>query len=379
MPPIKKQTHALYSLCFQDDPAFTDAYFKHLYAPQQNVAILRKGEVVSALQLIPTAIRISNHTQGVATSYISGVCTHPSYRGKGLMHTLMERTLRKLYKKGDCFATLIPANERLFNSYASSGFTRCFDYSVEIITIPSSAIQSITSITSVSVSSDFSRWSYDPIEVSPETLTYTWIQKNRELISEYYIDERRNYQGYQYGFTNFWNLLLDDMKLYGGECCQAITPDHLLVGSAICYPQKGYVMIYALTADSPKIRKELIRQVSMHYQTPEIHIITEPEERLNILPLGMARIVNADQLLQQYVMHHPQLETAFTLSDPIIPENNQTYILSGDGRLIHATYPATLVNIEQLTQAVLGYQLKRLPKVLQNFSPGLPYMHLMLN
>lgn len=379
MPTIKQQTRHLYRLCFSDDEIFADSYFRYLYAHNRNVTIARKGKVVSALQIVPVAIHLSNHTtEGIPSGYISGACTHPSYRGEGLMRTLLERAFQRMYKAGDAFATLIPANEGLFGYYAASGFVHSFNYSVKTIQTSPAACPECYQIRPKPIRERV-RWSYHPLETAPESLTYTLLECPEYPHYAQYIHNRRNYQGYQYCFGNFEKLVEIDMELYGGQTWIATTPDHVLVGHAVCYPRKNQLYIPAITTDTPEIQERMIRCMNSHYAFPEIKITTEPNGQLEILPLGMARIVNAFSLLSRYAEEHPHLRAEFTLVDPLIPENNKTFSLSGTGKVLQSEKTAHPVTVEQLTQAVLGYHPEELPGELSRFPEGLPYMHLMLN
>lgn len=78
---VKEQVRQLWETCFNDDEAFVDLYFRLRYIDQINKAIIEDGKVISALQMIPYPMTFCGRT--VATSYISGACTHPDYRARG--------------------------------------------------------------------------------------------------------------------------------------------------------------------------------------------------------------------------------------------------------------------------------------------------------
>lgn len=376
---LKQQTRHLYRLCFDDDEAFADAYFNYLYTTRRNVTLTRHGEVVSAMQIVPVAIHLSNRTtEGAPAGYISGACTHPAYRGKGLMRTLLERALQKRYKAGDLFATLIPAHEGLFGYYALSGFTPCFDYAIETIKTAPAAGPVNRPILPQPIR-ELPRWGYEPWVTSPESLTCILLETPEYSFFAQYIQARRNYHGYHYYFGNYEKLAEKDMELYGGETWITKTPENRLTGHAICYPRNHQLFVPSVTADTPEIRDYLIQCMATHYRLPEINIITEPAKERNTFHLGMARLVNASKGLSRYAEEHPDLQAKFRLVDPLIPENNATYALPGTGRFSQSQESAPTVSVEQLTQALLGYHPEQLPEPLQHFPAGLPYMHLMLN
>ena len=71
----REVTKALWKLCFQDNEAFTDLYFRMRYKDEINMAIYENNQMVSALQMIPYPMTFCNEI--ISTSYISGACTHP--------------------------------------------------------------------------------------------------------------------------------------------------------------------------------------------------------------------------------------------------------------------------------------------------------------
>ena len=123
---LKSSVRHLWELCFRDTPEFIDLYFRLRYRDALNEAILRDGQVVSALQLIPYELL----TWGVRLplAYLSGVCTHPQARRQGLMRRLLRQTHRRLYAEGCPVSSLIPAEPWLFDCYATSGYAPLFVY-----------------------------------------------------------------------------------------------------------------------------------------------------------------------------------------------------------------------------------------------------------
>ena len=120
---IKWQTRALWSLCFGDTEEFMKLYFTRKYTPERNSCLVRDGRVVAALQRLPYRMMFGGGVVPVA--YVSGVCTQPECRGKGLMTELMGQAHRKMYADGCLFSLLIPADEGLFAFYHRFGYYTC--------------------------------------------------------------------------------------------------------------------------------------------------------------------------------------------------------------------------------------------------------------
>ena len=103
----KEKVKALWQLCFDDNEEFVEMYFRLRYKNEINIAIESGDEIVSALQMIPYPMTFCGDT--VQTSYISGACTHPDFRGNGVMRELLSQAFAKMLRNGTYFSTLIPA------------------------------------------------------------------------------------------------------------------------------------------------------------------------------------------------------------------------------------------------------------------------------
>lgn len=91
---IKEQVKALWKVCFDDSEEFVEMYFRLRYKTEVNVAIKSGDEVISALQMLPYPMTFGGET--VQTSYISGACTHPDFRSKGVMRELLSQSFARM-------------------------------------------------------------------------------------------------------------------------------------------------------------------------------------------------------------------------------------------------------------------------------------------
>lgn len=117
---IKRETRALWELVFNDPQPFIDLYFNHVYTHEYNIVCQLDGKVVAALQTLPYTL-LYHHTE-IPICYVSGVSTHPDYREQGIGDNLMQQAHINMYYKDIVFATLIPAEEWLYNWYGKCGY-----------------------------------------------------------------------------------------------------------------------------------------------------------------------------------------------------------------------------------------------------------------
>ena len=120
---IKEQVKALWKVCFDDSEEFVEMYFRLRYKTEVNVAIKSGDEVISALQMLPYPMTFGGET--VQTSYISGACTHPDFRSKGVMRELLSQSFARMLRNGVHFSTLIPVSYTHLDVYKRQCRGRC--------------------------------------------------------------------------------------------------------------------------------------------------------------------------------------------------------------------------------------------------------------
>ncbi len=128
---IKEQVKSLWKLCFDDSEAFIELYFRLRYNNEVNLAIQSGEEDCCA----PNAYPMTFCNKIVPTSYISGACTHPDYRAKGVMRELLSQSFARMLRNGVLFSTLIPAEPWLFGYYAKTGYTPAFRISHKVFSL----------------------------------------------------------------------------------------------------------------------------------------------------------------------------------------------------------------------------------------------------
>lgn len=123
----KQQIIDLWRLSFNDTEEFIRLYFDRVYKEENTLVIEKDGQVVSALQMLPYTM--TYYGTEISVAYISGACTLPSMRGKGLMKQLMQKAFDEMKYRSVAVAALIPADPWLFDYYRELGYTETFDYS----------------------------------------------------------------------------------------------------------------------------------------------------------------------------------------------------------------------------------------------------------
>ena len=339
----KEETRQLWKCCFHDSEAFTDLYFRLRYRDDINITAQREGRSVAALQMIPYPM--SWEKEVIPTAYISGACTHPSYRNQGIMGSLLADSVAQMHQRGIQLATLIPAEPWLFGYYARFGFASLFRYQV-ISFVPST---------------DF---------VLPVGYRIVYGNICRKELYEYFHRMQQQRSCYLLHTEEDFHVILADLRLSGGYYA-LLQHNGTAAAVAILYPQadgQGW-MAGEWMADTDAAGQTLLEGICHEKRLQRVDIITPAYEEEGGRPQGMARLINASAMLQRYAARHPEASACFYLADKELTCNEGCYrIEQGEckksvGQLASSDYPT--LSISQLTEMLLA--------------PQHPYMSLMLN
>lgn len=336
---IKEQVKALWKLCFEDSEEFVEMYFKLRYKNEVNVAIQSGDEVISALQMLPYPMTFCGEM--VQTSYISGACTHPDFRSKGVMRELLSQSFAQMLRNGIQFSTLIPAEPWLFDYYKRMGYATVFQYSVKEMTLPEFIPSKEIAVNVVS---------------KPQDEVYSYLNKK---LSERPCCIQHSAEDFQ--------VIMADLPISGGNLFVAKQANEIW-GIAIIYKRENCIIINELLAEDKDTEYSLLFAIKQYTGCNHIIQLLPPDKELPQHSLGMARIINAKEVLQIYASAFPEDDMQLEVSDKQLSVNNGYYYLS-DGKCRYSAerLPGAHIqtNISELTEKIL----KKLN----------PYMSLMLN
>lgn len=350
---IKEDTKALWKLCFDDNEEFIDLYFSQRYEDKINMPIYDGSLLISALQMIPYSMTFCD--QVISTSYISGACTHPDFRAKGVMKQLLSDTFQRMYESNVLLSTLTPAEEWLFDYYRKFGYSSVFDRTIE-------SIES----SSLTISHDYKIEEYTPFQLDIHSYLNRKMMERPSCI--------------QHPMDDF-KVIFADLKLSGGQLFVARLHSELM-GLVICIPEGDTLYIKEILFETEEIRNTLLAIAARQLGTPRIECILPPNGEESDRQLGMARIIHAQKILEVYAAKYKYLNLTIKLTDNYIAENNGYYLLQ-NGVCEKVSVPNTKVcfdlNIQQLTQVLMGYRINQLPNSFRCFAKQYPYMSLMLD
>jgi GNAT superfamily N-acetyltransferase len=282
----EQQIKKLWKAAFNDDDAFIRFYFKHIYKDGNALTLEHDGRIVSSLQLLPYTMNYFGRE--IPVVYISGACTDEKERGKGLMKTLMNRAFDEIRKRGAALAFLIPAGSELFSYYAGFGFTRAFEYSVGLYNRPAYSTHVHPGYT---------------VKCERQVKEETWDYFDRSLRSRpiSILHDCRDLSN-----------IIRDMKITNGRLFVARNAASRIGGMAFAVPsgrlsEDGLsVTVKELLYDDEDSGRALLNHINDYYGVSRLMYRTPCSSSLRQYSYGMARVTDAERLVDLWVEDHPE-------------------------------------------------------------------------
>ena len=406
---VRFETRHLWERSFADPRAFIDLYFREKYRKERNEIIVRDGRVVSALQKLPYPLTYGGRM--LPASYISGACTDEDYRRRGLMGELLVKALRDEYYLGstisieECLGSKgVEESSFGVKEYRSEGvktIPQLRESKDCLQALPSTAVSTKLNVSSAdglssSLPSEattpkllnsqkagsvlsflipataelmtyYAKFGYTPCfrfgwkETHPNPggdtdLTVQEVLPHREDLGGLLIYLRDKMQErpmcVQHPLSDL-RAVMDDMRM-AGDTMWEVRRGTLLVGLAICRAEAKGVLLREYVYDDEAARDALIAAIAAHHGKTEVDVLDTTGTGGDYF--GMARVVDAEEMLKAYAQLHPEKEMTLNVADDELSENNGCYHISGGVcvRLSEPSADAELLTIAQLTHRVLA-------------------------
>ena len=322
---VRFETRHLWERSFADPRAFIDLYFREKYRKERNEIIVRDGRVVSALQKLPYPLTYGGRM--LPASYISGACTDEDYRRRGLMGELLAQTHRTMRSENAVLSFLIPATSELMAYYAKFGYTPCFRFGWKT-EVPSNLVQDGSVVVDI----------VDQLSTEELLIYLRDKMQERPMCVQHPLSDLR--------------AVVDDMRM-AGDVMWEVRRGTLLVGLAICRAEAKGVLLRECVYDDEAARDALVAAIAAHHGQDEVDILDTTGTEGDYF--GMARVINAEEMLKAYAQLHPEKEVTLNVTDDELSENNGCYHISG-GVCVRLSEPSTdaeQLSIAQLTHRVL--------------------------
>lgn len=306
----------LYEQCFDDTEKYKNYFYEEIL-PNNHIAVYEKeGEIKGMLHLIPKAVNIGKNRNHCF--YIYGVATEKACRKKGIMKEIFKNVIKDLYYNQECFTYLIPSSEENGSIYKKLGF----EYVMNKTLPKKEGLRKKPTHSLILRKADYSDLSRLSI----------FAQSSMEARYGVFLSKDKEY------FKNMFSL----MEAEGGK--------------VELYFENKIVLGYRIGFEDEIVEEVLDDSIqSMSW------------EGTDLKPYAMARIINIPKTLK-FIGVSGTGRAVINLSDPVVGENNGTFLLQYDGRQIQwektDLKPDVELTIGELSMHIFGYKhIEKLPKM----------------
>lgn len=235
----RQKTAALWKACFDDTDEYIQFYFDRKYRDENTLLHEENGQAIAALQMLPYPMNWAGTT--LRASYISGACTLPEARNRGIMTRLLAEAFLTMARRSIDLTFLIPAEPWLYGYYGKTGYAPVFEYTPETFTpavpTPTTATLDI------------------PAAYSDTLANSCYPYFDREM--------QKRPDSIQHPFDDF-STVLRDLYASGGRLLVAKSKEDSsgLTGLAFALPEENHVRISELLGNTPEIRAQLLHAAS---------------------------------------------------------------------------------------------------------------------
>ena len=110
---------------FGDSRRFINSFFANVYNEENTLVAVEDGHAVASLYMIPYKMLIGDNAENIV--YLYALATDPSYRARGIMSSLIQKSFDISSERNYSLSVLIPARESLVEFYRKFGYEYCFN------------------------------------------------------------------------------------------------------------------------------------------------------------------------------------------------------------------------------------------------------------
>jgi predicted acetyltransferase len=322
----------LWETCFDDTPKFVDFFFSNRYFPESSVCVTHGGRLVAAMQSMPLQLLIRKAP--VSAAIVAGVCTHPDFRGLGLMRKMFELYLPEMRRRGIMAVTYHPVDFSIYSSMGHLPATRTRFYRFD-------APQPVASI-------KFSKDVFDLADL-PEEMARTAFGIYQKKSPDYSGIVARTYEDFllkmkDYAASEAKIVFVQDAGGYAGYCVYYVSKSEIRGEELIALTEDSKLILMDRLISLASRRKLTVKLPPAHGDSPLV-----PQNVIGVTDLqGFIQALSLERFLNSSVM----TDFVIAVSDPIFKENCQVLDLHGQ---VSAKRPLAKVDIGHYIQFLCGY------------------------
>ena len=275
----KQNTKKLYEEVFSEDSkSFVDYYYEEKLKDNQIYAVEEDGEIQAMLHLNPYELAVNGSKKDV--NYIVAVATRESYRKRGYMAGLLKQALNDMYADGETFTFLMPASESI---YLPFDFRTVCEQNRSYYDSEEETEEGVVITDAVNADAEVNKTHKISIEADTDDIfdaDFNDIPLEAQLTQSYQVYAKRS--------TAYYERLIKEYASDGG----------------------------------------ILKIYKKDGKITDIKIAAEAEEVDGGKPKIMIRIVDVRRMLMSLRLQS-FMGTCFTVTDPIIEENNRCVMITG--------------------------------------------------
>lgn len=307
---------------FSDSRAYVSMYFDRVYRDDEAL-VLTDAQGVTVSSLLLQHYNISFQNAVLPVSYVAGAATRRVQRGKGHMSQLMRKALETSAIRGEMLCALIPSRSALYYFYGKFGFSTVF-FTKE---------QRFTALHSFPVEGE-----YHEIENAAADDVWDAFDRFQRMRECYILHTRRDFDNIQ-----------ADLESDNGDFVVIGADDEdrgpRIVSLAWAVKRDDLLLVTDVMGEDDDSRTAALRALRRRYPGVPFLLLGRPTDTMGgrLMPRGMARVVNAEMLLEAVAAQHPGWESRIRVTDHILPEiNSHTYIIKGGKCVENDSYEGRL-------------------------------------
>lgn len=305
---------------FGDSRQWMSEVFSRIYTDADAITFEIGDKVVSSLLLRP--FNLVYRGREMPVGYIYGAATSRSEQSKGYMSSLMVRTLRDAYRRGQTTVFLRPSRRRLYGFYARFGFTTVLF-----------------------------------IDEMRYTATHRFhFDESKFIIDESVCDMAEIAKAYRrlverrgacllHNENDFKTILIDNDLDHGAVAVARSADSGEIVAMGLSKSNGSSIVVTELIGIDEEAENAVLS--SFANRMPGMMTVVEayPQRSgVKISARGMARIVSVEAFLRILVSVRPELHYVFKVTDPIVAENNGLFLI--ENGCVSRTVSAEKIDLE---------------------------------
>lgn len=295
------EARALWKQCFGDSDTYLDLFFSKLGREDTTFLCNVGEEAVGHLQLLDAAFA-SGGTLHPA-NYVFAACTHPDYRGRGVMKELLHEALREGRERGDLCSFIMPAEEWLYDYYAR--------------------VAGYAEVISGSQTQD------ERIALDEENLECT-----APTLIDYLCEVEQTGKETRLVHTKpFLEAVVMDFETgHDRFVWEHRNSDGLVSGAVFVIEREDGLYVDTLFG-AREARKALLERLKERAKGKPITYYLNPQTSQEQCTRGMIRILDLPTFLRSLALQYPRLCMSLAFHDDLFPENSGVYEFA-DGAVV---------------------------------------------